>query len=136
VDSLDHVRLADSYTTPSTGGPYDFFYLNGIEQDDDGNLISARSTSALYKVNYSTGAVMWQLGGKRSSFKFGANPSFAFAMILVCGPRTTRRSASRQRSRTTRQPPRRVLTLPDRARQRFAGCTVSAHVHRGRLAAV
>jgi Arylsulfotransferase (ASST) len=79
-DSLDHVRLSDSYAPFSTGGPYDFFHLNGIEQDDDGNLlISARSTSALYKVNHSTGAVIWQLGGKRSSFKFGANASFAFA---------------------------------------------------------
>jgi hypothetical protein len=79
-DSLDHVPLADSYTKFRKGRPYDFFHLNGIEQDDDGNLlISGRSVSALYKVNHSTGAVMWQLGGKRSSFKFGANASFAFA---------------------------------------------------------
>jgi Arylsulfotransferase (ASST) len=79
-DSLDHVPLADSYTKFPTGRPYDFFHLNGIGQDDDGNLlISGRSVSALYKVNHTTGAVMWQLGGKRSSFKFGANASFAFA---------------------------------------------------------
>jgi hypothetical protein len=79
-DSLDHIPLADSYSPFPSGAPYDFFHLNGIEQDDDGNLlISARSTSALYKVNHSTGAVSWQLGGKRSSFTFGANASFAFA---------------------------------------------------------
>ena len=79
-DSLDHVPLADSYTKFRTGRPYDFFHLNSIEQDDDGNLlIGGRSVSALYKVNHSTGAVMWQLGGKRSSFKFGAHASFAFA---------------------------------------------------------
>ena len=81
-DSLDHVRLADSYTKfPSrAGAPYDFFHLNGVEQDDDGNLlVSSRSTSALYKINHNTGAVMWQLGGRRSNFRFGANASFAFA---------------------------------------------------------
>ena len=78
-DSLDHVPLADSYTKFRTGRPYDFFHLNSIEQDDDGNLlIGGRSVSALYKVSHSTGAVMWQLGGKRSSFKFGAHASFAF----------------------------------------------------------
>jgi Arylsulfotransferase (ASST) len=80
-DSLDHVPLADSYAKFSpTRTPYDFFHLNSIEQDDDGNLlIGGRSVSALYKVNRSTGAVMWQLGGRRSSFKFGVNASFAFA---------------------------------------------------------
>ena len=79
-DSLDHIPLADSYMPFPRGRPYDFFHLNGIEQDDDGNLlISARATSALYKVNHSTGAVMWQLSGKRSSFRFAADASFAYA---------------------------------------------------------
>jgi hypothetical protein len=79
-DSLDHVPLADSYTRFPAGGPYDFFHLNSVERDDDGNLlIGGRSVSALYKVNRSTGAVMWRLGGKRSSFKLGAHASFAFA---------------------------------------------------------
>jgi hypothetical protein len=80
-DSLDHVPLADSYARfPPKGTPYDFFHLNSIEQDDDGNLlIGGRAVSALYKVNRNTGAVMWQLGGKRSSFKFGADASFVFA---------------------------------------------------------
>ena len=80
-DSLDHVPLADSYAKfPPTGTPYDFLHLNSIEQDDDGNLlIGGRAVSALYKVNRSTGAVMWQLGGRRSSFTLGANASFAFA---------------------------------------------------------
>ena len=95
-DSLDHVPLADSYAKfPATRTPYDFFHLNSIEQDDDGNLlIGGRAVSALYKVNRSTGAVMWQLGGRRSSFKLGANALFAFAHDPRCRPRTTRRSAS------------------------------------------
>ncbi len=80
-DSLDHVRLADSYTRfRSSGAPYDFFHLNGIEQDDDGNLIiGSRSTSAIYKIDHSSGKVIWQLGGRRSNFKFGTDASFAYA---------------------------------------------------------
>jgi hypothetical protein len=80
-DSLDHVPIADSHQTPPTvaGHPYNYFHLNSISQDDDGNfLISARNTSAVYKLNSQTGAVMWTLGGKTSNFKFGSGASFAF----------------------------------------------------------
>jgi Arylsulfotransferase (ASST) len=92
-DSLDHVPLTASYTpapnVPKKKGkppvpngswdPYDYFHMNSIGLDRDGNvLISARNTWAVYKVNYHTAAVMWTLGGKSSSFKFGADASFAF----------------------------------------------------------
>jgi hypothetical protein len=80
-DSLDHVPLTDSYMPPpkDTHHPYNYFHVNSIQEDDDGNLIiSARNTWAVYKVNHATGAVMWTLGGKRSSFKFGPAASFAF----------------------------------------------------------
>ena len=92
-DSLDHVPLTASYTRPpnlpkkkskvvkpnSTWTPYDYFHVNSIAADDDGNLlISGRNTWAVYKVNRDTAATMWTLGGKYSSFKFGADASFAF----------------------------------------------------------
>jgi hypothetical protein len=86
-DSLDHVPLTASYSGLPTkahlangiGNPYDYFHLNSIVPDKDGNLlISARNTWAVYKVNRGTGAVMWTLGGKSSSFKLGAGASFAF----------------------------------------------------------
>jgi hypothetical protein len=80
-DSLDHVPITDSNETPPkvAGHPYNYFHVNSVSQDDDGNLlISGRNTSAVYKVNIQTGAVMWTLGGKASSFKFGSGAGFAF----------------------------------------------------------
>lgn len=81
-DSLDHVPLTDSYQpAPSRGSrnPFDYFHIDSIQLDDDGNLlISSRNTWAVYKLNHRTGAVLWTLGGKRSSFRMGPGTSFAF----------------------------------------------------------
>ena len=86
-DSLDHVPLTASYsnlptkahTANNVASPFDYFHVNSIEPDKDGNLlISGRNTWAVYKVNRSTGAVIWTLGGKSSSFRLGPGASFAF----------------------------------------------------------
>jgi Arylsulfotransferase (ASST) len=80
-DSLDHVPLSSSYegVPRSRYHPYDYFHVNSIQQDTDGNLIvSSRDTFAAYKINHDTGQVMWILGGKRSSFKMGHGARFAF----------------------------------------------------------
>jgi hypothetical protein len=81
-DSLDHVPLTDSYQpAPSRGSrnPFDYFHIDSIQLDDDGNLlISSRNTWAVYKLSHRTGAVLWTLGGKRSSFRMGPGTSFAF----------------------------------------------------------
>jgi hypothetical protein len=80
-DSLDHVPLTDSYTPPSkqATSPLDHFHVNSIEEDRDGNLlISARNTSAVYKVDRRTSKIIWTLGGKHSSFRMGPKASFSF----------------------------------------------------------
>lgn len=83
-DSLDHVPLADSYQPlpRQTGGfhsPFDYFHVNSVQLDGDGSLlISARNTWAVYKVSRSTGAVIWRLGGKHSSFRMLGGAGFAF----------------------------------------------------------
>ena len=52
-------------TTAGTRHPYDYFHVNSIQQDTDGNLIvSGRNTWAAYKIDHTTGAVIWRLGGK------------------------------------------------------------------------
>jgi hypothetical protein len=92
--SLDHVPVTATYAIPPNapkkkGGkkhvpnfawdPFDYFHANSIGLDRDGNLvISARNTWGVYKVDHHTAAVMWTLGGKHSSFRFGAGASFAF----------------------------------------------------------
>jgi Arylsulfotransferase (ASST) len=80
-DSLDHVPLSDGYTPlpHDRGHPYDYFHINSIQRDADGNLIaSARNTWAAYKIDGRTGRVIWSLGGKHSSFKFPSGGAFAF----------------------------------------------------------
>jgi Arylsulfotransferase (ASST) len=80
-DSLDHVPVGDSYAAFPARATYafDYFHVNTVEPDDDGTLlISGRNTSAAYKVNPQTGAVIWTLGGRHSSFKLGPGASFAF----------------------------------------------------------
>jgi hypothetical protein len=85
-DSLDHVPLSAGYTKlPSghiangSGNPYDYFHINSIGLDREGNvLISSRNTWSVFKVNHQTGALIWTLGGKHSSFRLGPGASFAF----------------------------------------------------------
>ena len=63
---------------PDTG-PYDFFHINSIDVDSDGNLlISGRHTWAVYKIDRHTGAVIWRLNGKLSDFAMNPTTQFAF----------------------------------------------------------
>ena len=79
-DSLEHVPVTDSYETLHGGtksAPFDYFHINSIAIAPDGDLIvSARNTSAVYKVARSSGQVKWRLGGKRSSFQMGPGATF------------------------------------------------------------
>jgi len=80
-DSLDHVPLTESETAYPAGTqhPYDYFHVNSIQQDTDGNLVvSGRNTWAAYKIDHGTGAVLWRLGGRRSTFRIGSSAQFAF----------------------------------------------------------
>jgi Arylsulfotransferase (ASST) len=69
-NSLNHVPVTDSdYPVPANGAAFDYFHGNSIALTSDGNLlISGRDVSAVYDVNRTTGAVIWKLGGKHSSF--------------------------------------------------------------------
>ena len=76
-NSADHVPYSDSeQPLPSSAStPWDWFHINAVHLAKDGNLlIDARNTWAAYKVSRRTGDVIWQLGGKHSSFKLVAAP--------------------------------------------------------------
>jgi hypothetical protein len=81
-DSLDHVPLTDSYQhlpPRNTRQPYDYFHPSSIDVGRDGNLvISGRNVWTAYKVDRTNGRVLWNLGGKHSSFRIGPGASFAF----------------------------------------------------------
>ena len=80
-DSLDHVPLADTYEplSASAGAPFDYFHINSVQPQPDGDLvISARNTWAAYDIDHHTGAIVWKLGGKSSSYKLSSTALFAF----------------------------------------------------------
>ena len=58
---------------------YDYFHVNSIELDADGNLlVSARNTWAIYKIDRGSGNIIWRLGGKKSDFAMGPGTGFAW----------------------------------------------------------
>ena len=76
-DSAAHVPYADSYLPrPSSAStPWDWFHINAVHLDTDGNLlVDSRNTWTAFKVNRHTGQIMWQLGGRHSSFTLRAAP--------------------------------------------------------------
>ncbi len=78
--SNEHVGLDESFMPQvAAAGNVDYFHLNSIDIDSDGNLLlSARNTSAVYKVDRKSGEVLWRLGGKKSDFAVDPAASFAF----------------------------------------------------------
>jgi hypothetical protein len=72
----DHVALEESYAAV-TADPFDFFHVNAVDVDHDGNLlVSARNTWAIYKLDRTTGEVIWRLGGKRSNLALAPGAEF------------------------------------------------------------
>jgi hypothetical protein len=75
--SLDHIEIGDSYYPLSAD--WDYVHLNSIAVDRDNNLlVSSRNTHTIYKLDRTSGAIIWRLGGKRSDFSFGAEADFAW----------------------------------------------------------
>lgn len=79
--SLDHIGLDEAIGDPpdDTGVPWDYFHLNAIEADGNGDLIlSARNANGIYKIERITGRVLWRLNGTRSDFAMGEGTPFAY----------------------------------------------------------
>ncbi len=76
-NSADHVPYSQSEqplpASPST--PWDWFHINAVKVDTNGAfLIDARNTWTTYEVSPWSGKILWQLGGKDSSFTLQAAP--------------------------------------------------------------
>jgi predicted MFS family arabinose efflux permease len=89
-DALDHIPLSESYSTlPSNGFPWDAYHVNSIVLPGDGTfVVSMRNTWAAYKVDIATGKIIWTLGGRHSSFKFGPQATFAWQHDVTVYPGT------------------------------------------------
>ncbi len=77
--SIDHVDPHESWVPPgsteisgsgeSNESPWDYFHINSIDKNQDGDyLISARHTSAVYKISGVDGHVIWRLNGAKSDY--------------------------------------------------------------------
>jgi hypothetical protein len=81
--SYPQVALGESYAPPPKAGskpaPYDYFHINSIDVEPNGNLlVSARNTHAVYEIDYKTKKIVWRLGGKKSNFKLEPGTRFAW----------------------------------------------------------
>jgi hypothetical protein len=79
--SLEHVGIEESYIEPPDDPDhlYDYFHINSIDVDHDGNLLlCARNTWTVYKLERSSGEILWRLDGKKSDFKMGPGTHSAF----------------------------------------------------------
>jgi hypothetical protein len=77
--SADHLPVSEGVTAPKDGKPHDYFHVNSVDEDRDGNLlISARNMHAIYAIDKRSGRVLWRLGGKRSDFRMDQGARFHF----------------------------------------------------------
>jgi hypothetical protein len=79
--SLDHIGLDESHSPVSTSATvaWDYFHLNAVSIDEDGNLlVGARNSWAVYRIDRHSGGVLWRLGGTKSDFTLGPNVAFAW----------------------------------------------------------
>lgn len=76
-----HIGFAESYApVPSNDQSlWDPYHLNSISVASDGNLlVSSRHTWTVYKVERTSGKVLWRLGGKKSDFTVSSAARFAW----------------------------------------------------------
>lgn len=69
--SWDHFHITDATHEDLTAYSIDYVHGNAIEVDNDGNiLLSSRHLDEITKINSTTGAVIWRMGGKNNQFTF------------------------------------------------------------------
>jgi hypothetical protein len=110
-NALAHVALEESYKPVPASGKnlWDFFHMNSLQMLSDGSiLISARNTWTVYKVNGSTGEIIWRMGGKKSDFQVEAAAQFAWQHHAIMWSDTEMTVFDNS---TTKQAPSRGLLL-------------------------
>lgn len=79
--ALDHIDVAESHEPLDKlyGDSWDYVHFNSIDVDTDGNLlVSARHSWAVYKIDRTTGRIIWRLGGRRSDFPLAKDLRFSW----------------------------------------------------------
>jgi len=135
--SLDHVSLEESHQPlpASPTAPYDYFHINAVSLDEDGNLlISSRHTWTVYKLDRHTGTIIWRLGGDNSDFTLGPNVPFAWQHNPIAVDRDTIRLFDNESSGTPVVPESRVIWIRRNVATKTA-TLLQSFVHPDRLSA-
>jgi hypothetical protein len=75
--AFGHIPLSDSYSAIPHSTDWDYVHINSIDPGSDDNLLlSSRGTWTLYNVDLHSGAIIWRIGGKQSSFTLGPGVKF------------------------------------------------------------
>ncbi|HUM48130.1 MAG TPA: aryl-sulfate sulfotransferase [Chitinophagales bacterium] len=73
--SMDHIGASETTHLNGDGTMLDYVHTNSIEIDVDGNIImSNRNLDQVNKIDISTGAFIWRLGGVKNEFTFLNDP--------------------------------------------------------------
>jgi hypothetical protein len=77
---FDHFDITDVDAAERSGASVNWTHGNALDLDADGNLlVSFRNLNEITKIDVTTGAVVWRLGGLRNQFALLDTPSPAFA---------------------------------------------------------
>ncbi|HET9074828.1 MAG TPA: arylsulfotransferase family protein [Solirubrobacteraceae bacterium] len=88
-NALDHINASNSYTygIHAPGFVLDPYHLNSISFAANGDpVVSMRNMDAMYEINRRNGRIVWELGGRHSSFTMGAGTRTAFQHDAVVEP--------------------------------------------------
>jgi outer membrane protein assembly factor BamB len=78
--SWDHITLADWIEPTGVSANTDFDHMNSLDLDADGGyVVSLRNEGEVMKIDSSTGAYAWRLGGRNSQFAIVGDPLGGFS---------------------------------------------------------
>ncbi|MCW3033896.1 MAG: hypothetical protein QOK19_1982 [Solirubrobacteraceae bacterium] len=76
--AMGHIALSETEVPPNAG-VWDPYHVNSIQALPEHRvLISLRDTSGVYELDQNTGAILWQIAGKASSYAKGKYTTFHF----------------------------------------------------------
>jgi len=85
--SLDHVPVEDTYQGiadvqgqhgSTAAGAFDYFHVNAVDDDGDALLVSGRHTHTIYRIDRTSGEVLWRFGGRHSDIAVDEDARFAW----------------------------------------------------------
>jgi hypothetical protein len=85
--AFGHIPLADSYSQVPHTNDWDYVHVNSIDPGTSDNLLlSSRNTWTIYNVDLHSGAIIWRIGGKQSSFSLGPGVKFFWQHDVMWEP--------------------------------------------------